>query len=333
MKILWPHTFDPRNPFSGIFMNRHVMNLKKEGLNIQTLYLGRINNLKRLIKALQIIHSESKHYDIIHPQYGSSCSLACAFSKQRKILSLKGSDWFKLKTNKIGVRIHSTLSTTFTRYTLRNYDSLIVMSHQMKNLIKKEYLEKKQINHLPPIYVIPDPIDLNLFNPIPQKEARIKFFNSKDRNKWILFISIDKNNPIKRFSLAKESVDYARKFLPNIKFKIADRISPDLMPKYLSCFDLVLSTSIYEGWPNNIKEALALSIPFVATNISDLEGIALRNKSCIIASPNPSDLGSAIVESLSNKYYKNNLRNEVLEMSMEKTNQKYIKIYKNILKK
>ena len=333
MKILWPHTFDPRNPYSGIFMNRHVMSLKKEGVKIQTLYLGRINNLNRLIKAVKIINSESKNFDIVHPQYGSSCSLACAFSKKRKILSLKGSDWFRLNAGKIKIRMHSALSTTFTRYTLRNYDSLIVMSYEMKNLIKQEFFKKNQINQLPPIYVIPDPIDLNLFSPIPQKEARIKFFNSNDVDKWILFISIDKNNPIKRYSLAEKSVDYARKFLPNIKFKIADRISPELMPQYLSCFDMVLSTSIYEGWPNNIKEALALSIPFVATNISDLAGIALRHKSCIIASPNPSDLGSAIIESLSNIHNKNNLRNEVLEMSMEKTNKKYIEIYKNVLKK
>ena len=328
MKILWTHTFNPNNPFAGIFMLRHIESLKKEGIIIEPIYLGRIRNIYKLVKAINLINSKLNDFDLIHAQYGSTCGLASTFNNKRKILSLKGSDWYRLKTNNFKVNLHSFLSNKFTRFSLANYDSIIAMSHHMK------YSVQKEIKNVPSINVIPDPIDLDLFHPTPLQEARKKFFNTTDLNPWILFISIDKNNPVKRYYLAKESIDYAKKFIPNLQFKVTEKVSPELMPGYLSCFNMVISTSLFEGWPNNIKEALALSIPFVATNISDLSGIASRNKSCFVTPSNPADLGSAIVKCLSNNSNVNeNLREEVLEMSMEKINSKYIQLYKQVISK
>ena len=328
MKVLWTHTFDPSNPFSGIFMHRHIKSLKKEGIIIEPIYLGRIRSLYKLQHAIKLLKSKSKDFDLIHAQYGSTCGLASSFINKRKILSLKGSDWYPLRSKNIKVNLHSFLSNKFTRFSLCKYDSLIVMSHHMK------YKIKNQITNLPPINVIPDPIDLDLFKPTPFQEARKKYFDTTDSNPWILFISIDKNNPVKRYYLAKESVDYAKKFIPNLKLKVTEKVSPELMPEYLSCFNMVISTSIFEGWPNNIKEALALSIPFVATNISDLSGIASRQKSCFVSSSNPADLGNAIVKCLSNNSNANaKLRDEVMEMSMKKVNEIYIQLYKEVISK
>ncbi|MBI96630.1 hypothetical protein CL656_05740 [bacterium] len=326
MKILWPHTYDPSKVNSGIFMHRHAKSLKDSGIDLTTLYLGKINNPIRLIRAINLLNKNIDRYDLIHPQYGSTCGLSCAFNKKIKIISLKGSDWYKYKTNNIGMNVHSKITTSITRSYLKNYDSIVVMSHAMRSSIQKEF------DNLPPIHVISDPIDLNLFKSINPIDARKKFFNTKDESPWVLFVSSDINNPIKRYFLAKEAVSYARNFYPNLKLKVASEIPPELMPKYISCFNLVISTSLHEGWPNNIKEALALNIPFVSTNVSDLEGISLRNKYCFVTSPNPSSLGSSIIKCLSFKKEElKNLRNNISYMSMEETNKKYIKMYKKLI--
>ena len=57
---------------------------------------------------------------------------------KEKILSLKGSDWYPLKTNNFKVNLHSFLSNKFTRFSLANYDSIIVMSHHINNVQKKK---------------------------------------------------------------------------------------------------------------------------------------------------------------------------------------------------
>ena len=62
------------------------------------------------------------------------------------------------------------------------------------------------------------------------------------------------------------------------------------MPSVVSECDLILITSVYEGWPNCIKEALACNVPFIATDVSDLSEIAKRHSNCRIAEPNPESI-------------------------------------------
>ena len=45
----------------------------------------------------------------------------------------------------------------------------------------------------------------------------------------------------------------------------------DLIPYYMNSADCILFTSIQEGSPNVIKEALACNIPIVSTNVGDVK--------------------------------------------------------------
>ena len=317
MKILWTHNFSPDIQNSGIFMKQIADSLKNQGIHIEMLYLGNLRSVYGLFKAIIKIRAASKNFDLTHAQFGSACGFVSMFALNKKIISLRGSDWHKYNGDNLRNRIHNFLSRIFTKLSINSYDKVIVMSKKMKNEL--EAYSKKRIL----ADVITDPIDLNLFKP------KNKIAEKKNK-KYILFTTIDKSNPIKRVSLALESVNRVKNIYPSVEIKIASGIDHKDMPDFVSSCDLVLCTSHYEGWPNSVKEALACGIPFVSTDVSDLSDIAKKRESCRISDPNPESISNHIIDVL--KLQKEeNLHDEVFEMSMEKISSKIIKSYNHLI--
>lgn len=324
MNILWVHNFDPNELSSGSFMHLHAEGIRSLGVNLDLYYTGNLRSIKQLIEVSISIRKIAKKYDLVHAQYGSVCALVTSFVKDTpKVLTLRGSDWYVYKNFFHRHTVHSYLATMITKSVIKKFDSIVTVSERMKNEVMNFSPQQQFI-------VIPSPIDLNTFIPVNKQQARNMLGFSNNTDKWILFTTLSENSPIKRVQLAKQAIDIASKSINNIKLRVAIGLSREEMPLFVGACDLAISTSIYEGWPNSIKEALACNIPFVSTDISDLGMITENDTLCRICPPNAEVIAKNICDVL-NSDMDINHRKYVEEMDINSASVKLVNHYRKIL--
>lgn len=324
MRVLWPHTFSPAAKHAGVFMFQLVEPLKKQGVEAIPLYIGGIKrNPRAFFAALPEMLCLAKSCDIIHAQYGSMCGLIAGFFPGRKVLSLRGSDWYRITGGGMKLSWHSFLARSMTRLSLLFYRHVVVMSKRMRQSIQQKY---PRLN----ISAIPDGVDLAHFQPMDKRTARRQL--GLDENlSYALFITAYRENPIKRIWLAEAAVEIARKIRPDVRMLVAENIDHEQMPAYIGASNLVINSSTHEGWPNSIKEALACNVPFVATDVSDLGEIAVRTLSCKVVDANPEALAGAILDSLDTAEAAN-LRDFVQPMAIDNCAQELKALYGKLIK-
>jgi glycosyltransferase involved in cell wall biosynthesis len=325
IKVLWTHNFNPDIKNSGNFMHQFAAFMNDFGVDIQLFYTGPLYSIKNVHSIQDKITILSPKFDIVHAQFGSGCSLATAGAKAKKIVSLRGSDWYKYKSNTAWGSLHSFLATLMTRLAIRHYDTVVTMSKRMSKEVEKKFPGAV-------VHTIPDPIDLNEFRPVDKSYARKKLFGINNSGLWVLFTTMSISNPVKRVWLAKKAVKAVSKNFKNVELKVASGISHKLMPLFVSSCDIALLTSIHEGWPNSVKEALACNVPFVATDVSDLSEIANIEPSCRISEADPEVIAENLCKALKQNH-DFNLKSHVESMRMEIACQRLSLVYRKTLDK
>lgn len=292
MRILWTHNFDPAIANHGTFMHAFADGMRRQGTEIELLYLGRLTSPRALREARQRVADVSPSFDIVHAQTGGAVGLASSAARSRaKVVSLRGSEWYRYREHWNREAVHALVSVAMTKAALRAYDEVVVMSARMQREVRSWRSSLF-------VHCIPDPIDIGLFRPMDRMQARAALGRPDDTGKWVLFTTLSRSNPIKRVGLAEAAVAVANGIRGDVRLEVATGLQHHEMPVFVSACDIALSTSVHEGWPNAIKEALACNVPFVATDVSDLATIARMEPSCRVCPPDPVALGRALCEVL-----------------------------------
>ena len=324
MRVLWVHNFDPADPLSGIFMKQMVAPLKVHGVDVDLYYIGRLRkNLLHLPSAIKKLKKAAEGYDLVHAQYGSLTGFVTSYITSTKLISLRGSDWHRIKSFfPLFDYFHGLGSTLLTKLALKKFQHVITMSERMSNRVQSKHPNVA-------VRTLMDAIDLKNFKAIDHDEAR-KTLNIPHNEKWVMFAAVLNGNPIKRAYLAQESVSIAQKTMPDIVFKPLYNIAHEDMPLYYSAASALITTSVHEGWPNCVKEALACNLPFIATDTSDLRLIADQEQTCHVCEADSQELAQAILSTLKQERPKN-LRRHMQPHTMTKYTSDLANIYKDIL--
>jgi len=324
MKVIWAHNFDPKIQNSGVFMHTLMQGVIDLGVDPELIYLGNLRSAHGIPRASRILRKLADNCDILHAQFGSACALAVSMVPGRKVVSLRGSDWYRLSgEGPYKDRIHGMLATRMTRMCLNRFDRVVVMSNRMRRDVEHTLRHDG-------VAVIPDGIDLTKFQPIDRCEARRQLDFAAESEPLVLFPTQLSSNPIKRPALAERAVEHARKVIPNLQFRYATGFPHSAMPLLMNAASVVLMTSVHEGWPNSIKEALACNTPFVSTDVSDLEDIAEAEPSCSVEPPDPALLGAALVRAI-RAPRSATLRNHVMAMENRRSAEELIGVYRSML--
>jgi glycosyltransferase involved in cell wall biosynthesis len=113
--------------------------------------------------------------------------------------------------------------------------------------------------------------------------------------KQILFAA-NPDRPEKNFQLALDAYNTLQE--KNVALKVLDNVPNDLMPVYFNAADVVVLTSLWEGSPNVIKEAMVCNIPIVSTNVGDVKEVIGKTKGCYISTFEPEDVAEKIQKAL-----------------------------------
>jgi glycosyltransferase involved in cell wall biosynthesis len=259
----WPR---PGRPQTTHFIKRQAEFLTAAGVDVDVLHfrgggrpwnyaLGWLRARRRLLFG---------RYDLVHAQFGQSGLLALP-TRLPLVVTYRGSDLLGI----VGPGGKHTRSGRFlqwlTRLVARRATAVVVVSDHMKR-------------HLPAgvrATVLPSGLDFSLFQPMSRAVARRELGLSPDR-RLVLFAG-DPAHPRKRYGLAQQAVERLNRTLP-AELMVAWGVPHRDMPRLMSACDALVFTSMQEGSPNVVKEALACDLPVVSVQVGDvaerLQGIA-----------------------------------------------------------
>ncbi len=312
MKVLFVSSSNKKACISPIVVHQ-AESLEKAGVSVKHFLIkgkgicGYLKNLHTLRK--QIFDS---HYDLIHA-HGISSLLATLSFQKPLIVSLLGSE---LNESKLFKAIIRNLAKYYWAHT-------IVKSEDMA--IKINITNKSKIS------IIPNGVNLDLFKPKNKLRAKEEI-NWSTRNEKIILFLADRTRTSKNFKLAER----AFKIMGTSNVKLVDicNIPVKEMPFYLNASDVILLTSLWEGSPNTIKEAMACNRPVVATAVGDISWLFGNEPGYYVTSFEPSNVADKIREALSfsEKFGKTNGRNRLLELGLdsESISRRIVKVYEQV---
>jgi teichuronic acid biosynthesis glycosyltransferase TuaC len=320
MRIAWVHSTPPAEGHRGALVRRLAPVLRRRGHALRVLHTGPLHSPAQIERAVRRLSAEVKSADIVHAQDGSGCAFVASRLPGRKVLSIRGSDWYGLPSRHPRRWLDSWVGRRLTRASLRRYDLMLSVSERMRGDILSHHPSLR-------VQVLPGGIDLDAFRPMASWEARTRL-GETDRAPWVLFAQ--PSRPRKRFALALAAVSLVRREIPDLRLVCLEGRPLREVPLWINACDAVLLTSTHEGWPSIIKEGLACGVPFTSTDVSDLQRIAEVEPSCRVTDPTPESLARGLLSSLGHGRSER-LRLHARPFDLEAIAEKLIGCYRDLL--
>lgn len=132
-------------------------------------------------------------------------------------------------------------------------------------------------------------VDLDIFYPFDKIQARKKLKLNTGQI-YILFAG-SFNSWVKNAVLARAAIEKIHQDIHLIELKGYTREEVNLL---LNACDLAFMTSLMEGSPQFIKEAMACNCPIVSTNVGSVEEIIDNTEGCFLTSFDPDDVSEKL---------------------------------------
>lgn len=284
-KILFVTNMYPtlEHPFFGIFIKEQIDALKNKFLFEENVYLinglyrSKFEYLKSIFTIPYLIIRDKP--DIIHIHYGISGLFLIFFRPNIPIyLTLHGCDFLDHGSNRWQVWISKVIA--------KKVDQIFVQNQEMKDL---------GVTINPHIEILTCGVDTGFFNP---EDAKIQLFDKK----VIIFPSNpqreEKNYPL--FSEVIERLELEIK--EKVFIRCIDKMTRIEIRDLLSSADCLLMTSISEGSPQVIKEALSCGLPVISVPVGNVKEMVDGVPNCSVSSGfDVVELCSLVTDCLSDK--------------------------------
>jgi len=267
-------------------------------------YLANLKKLKAIIKEF--------NPDIIHAHYSMSAYLATLAYAKPLVVSLMGSD---------------VKSSVFSKFLIKLFNRLFWAHLIVKSEDMRQHLDISGVS------VIPNGVDTNVFYSMDKASCQ-------EQLKWdlgaihILFAA-KPTRPVKNVALAQQAYKLLNN--KNATLHVLNDVSPELIPIWMNAADIVMLTSLWEGSPNVIKEAMACNRPIVATNVGDIKWLFGNEPGHFLADFESKDVAEKL--KLAIEYRENNGatkgRERIIELGLDSETiaQKIIEVYNSVLQK
>jgi glycosyltransferase involved in cell wall biosynthesis len=245
----------------AVFIARQADFLRREGIEVDLLPFRAARQPANYLKAWKEVRRRVRQggYDLVHAQFGQS-GLTALPKQVPLVVTFRGDDLEGIIGENGRYIPAGWLLRSISRMVARRADAAIVVSEHMKR-----YLPRSVTAH-----VMPSGIDLDLFRPEPREPARQRLGLPSDQ-RLVLFVG----NPglaRKRYGLAQAVVAIVNQAIPT-RLVVGWELPHDKIAALMNACDALLCTSMQEGSPNAVKEALASNLPVVSVPVGD---VALR---------------------------------------------------------
>ncbi len=304
-----------RYPFSGIFVERQIASLEKAGVKISLFGIEGRHSPLYIFRQLLKLRREVKRLrpDIVHGQYGTIVGALAALSGCSSVISFCGSDLLP-GAGIWGLRMY--LGFLLSNLAALRADGLICKSEQLRQALW--WRRSRAV-------MIPNGVDLDLFSPGCQEQARKEL--GWGLHQRVVIMNVGSNPINKGLDLAKEAMKVTQTRVPEAELCVIPNVKPHQMPVYYRAADVLLSASKAEGSPNVVKEALACNLPVVSTPVGDVPLRLTGVHPSWIVERDPVAIGEALSEVLLNRA-RSNGRDHVRALSLDKIAQQVMEVYR-----
>jgi teichuronic acid biosynthesis glycosyltransferase TuaC len=287
--------------------------LKSEGVELEHFCIGR-GGLWGYIRAIPRLRREIKllRPDVVHAHYSLSAFIAALSGFRPVVASIMGSETSGSLPHRLLIRLFIKLFWTET----------VVKSRAMAFQLKTD-----------DVYVIPNGVNIARFRPMNREEA-ITGTTLERRKTNIIFVS-NPDRQEKNWQLAVKAV--ASLSYENIKLTAVYNVSNRDLVYYYNSASLLLLTSLREGSPNVIKEAMACNCPIVSTDVGDVRSVLGTTEGTYITSFDHKDIAEKLSDAIKFAEIKGrtNGRDRIIETGLDSksVSEKLISIYMSVIKK
>lgn len=301
------------------FIEEQMAALKARGIEVLRYgitgkgIIGYLRELPALRRAIR-----QHHPDIIHAHYGLSGLLANLQRLVPVVTTYHGCD-INAKKNRPFSKIAMCLSAW----------NIFVSHRQFLNAFGTE----KHANKRTKWSLIPCGVDVDRFI---ESYVNNEWFNSKfPPKKYVLFAG-SFEDPVKDSALAKQTVEIYNQTHPDDIVELLELrgYSRDDVVMLMNKCNTLLLTSIREGSPQVVKEAMACGCPIVSVDVGDVaERLAKMEGGYVVSTRNPHDIAKALESSVG--FGRTAGREKLLEDGLDNAQiaEKIIEIYTKIQKK
>lgn len=287
----------PAAPHVGTHNASLIAGLNKYGVSNKLLLFDRPGRGRRCyFSAMKRIRRELISFDpdIVHVTWGGVLAAEVTYSSRYTptIVTFGGTDLLGGQIS-VGMDI-----SRFIPYRIAVKASLFAAVRATAVTVVSENLKRILLQQVPrdSVYVFPWPIDLTGFIAIDSSNCRESLGWSKDS--FHVLFSSDPCRPEKRFDIAQKAVGLLRAQGLNVELHCVVGVDRSQMPRYLNAAHVLLVTSVYEGSPKIVTEALACGTPVVSTRVGDVEQQLEGRPLCYVCDHSIKDVASHLAKVL-----------------------------------
>lgn len=246
----------PAYPPGGAFIARQIDGLRRRGIEIDVEPFTGARDPRRYLAVRRRVRERLRdsRYDVVHAHCGQAAVAAAGMSRPY-VVTFYGSDLEGIVGRGGRYAVRGKVLRRLARRVARRADAVIVVARSLAR-------------HLPDDVsptVIPTAVDLDVFRPGPRDAAREALDLPTDRS-LVLFAGRPEM-PVKRYGLARRVVELAG---DGAQLLTIAGLEPSGVACYMQACDALLLTSMHEGAPTVVKEAVACRLPVVSVDVGDV---------------------------------------------------------------
>lgn len=307
MKVLFVFSGNSAQGISP-FIQEQANNLMDMGIKVEFFpikgkgFVGYVKNIQKLRNV-----AKAGRYQIVHGHFLWSIIISLFSGIPKKIGTFHGSD-LNIKSYR-----------WFAKHLVVPFlDKVIVVNDVMRDWLRSSK-----------VHVIPCGIDTKIFYPHePHTAAQCAAIVPDLVN--VLFSSSFSRH-VKNYPLAKQSIERLR-FEKRVNLIELHSYSREEVAQMLNNVDLLLLTSLWEGSPQVVKEAMACNTPIVSVDVGDVRWLLDGLDGCYVTSHDPEDIASKIEQVIDFKD-KTKGRERLFELGLdsESVARKIIEVYNSVI--
>lgn len=316
------------NVRAGTFVEQQIGSLVSRGLEVRTLHLDRKGLGMQVYRDTRArVREEVKAWrpDVIHTMYGGLMGwlVSRAAAGVPIVQAFCGSDLNGDMTGPFSLRARAWLGVMMSRWTLSSVHHVVV---------KSDLLRDRLPGWLPgdSVSVVPNGVNLDRFRPLDHG-ACLRALGWSGGKFHVVIATPSADDPNKRVGLARAAVSLLRGRGIDAELHTMMDVRHEDVPTWLNAADAVVMTSVQEGSPNIVKEALACDRPVVSVDVGDVAERIAGVSGCHLVGSEAEAVARGL-EAVSRGAGTVAGRDAVRELTLERVADRLVEIYTQVIR-